>query len=195
MSDGLVIAAWLCVFAALFFFIFWGAWRAYNTRGFVMYLVMWSCIISAVIFAVSSTTPSSAPRRQSTGMITWIVDHKQGRSHTYTLGFKSDAGQELTLEAAATPLFFAEKHDKVTITYLEEKRSYPRVIRFQALTGPRKGYETAVSADWLGPWLGVLFSAIIGIASLIGANRNKRSKQSTSSGHSRISPHKSTSRQ
>ena len=177
MSDDLVLAAWLCLFAALFFFIFWGAWRAYNLRGFVLYLLMWSCIISAVIFAANSTTPSSAPRRQSTGIITWIVDHKQGRSHTFTFGFTSDAGRELTLEAAAIPLFFAENRDKVAITYLEEKRPYPRAIRFQALTGPRKGYETAVSADWLGPWLGVLFSALIGVASIIGANRNKRSQK------------------
>ena len=114
-------------------------------------------------------------------MITWIVDHKQGRSHTYTLGFTNDAGQELTLEAAATPLFFAKNRDKVAITYLEEKRLYPRAIRFQALTGPREGYETAVSADWFGPWLGVLFSALIGIASIIGANRNKRSNEPAAS--------------
>jgi hypothetical protein len=181
MSDDMTLAAWLCLFAALFFFIFWRAWRTYNLRGFVMYLLMWSCITSAVIFAVNSTTPSSAPRRQSIGIITWIVDNKQGRSHTYILGFRSDAGQDLTLEAAATPLFFAEKRDKVAITYLEEKRSYPRVIRFQALTGPRKGDETAVSADWFGPWLGVVFSAVIGIAAITGANRNKRLKKPTSS--------------
>lgn len=183
MSDDLALAGWLCVFVALFFFIFRGAWRAYNGRGFLMYLVMWSCMISAVIFAVHSTTPSSAPRRQSTGVITRIVDHKQGRSHTYTLGFTSDAGRELTLESAATPLFFAENRDRVAITYLEEKRPYPRAIRFQALTGPRKGYETAVSADWLGPWLGVLLSALIGIASIIGANRNKRSKEPAAPEH------------
>ena len=42
MSDDLVLTAWLCVFGALFFFVFRGAWRAYNTRGFVMYLVMLS---------------------------------------------------------------------------------------------------------------------------------------------------------
>ena len=177
MSDDLALAAWLCVFVALFFFIFRGAWRAYNGLGFVMYLGMWLCMISAVVFAVHSTTPSSAKRVQTTGMITWIVDHKQGRSHTYTLGFTSDAGRALTLEAAATPLFFAENRDRVAITYLDEKRLYPRAIRFQALTGPRKGYETAVSADWLGPWLGVLLSAMVGFASIIGANRNKRSKE------------------
>lgn len=177
MSNDLALAAWLCVFVALFFFIFRGAWRAYSGRGFSMYQVMWSCLIAAVIFAVHSTTPSFAPRRQSIGMITWIVYHKQGRSHTFTFGFTSDAGRELTLEAAATPLFFAENRDKVVITYLEEKRPYPRAIRFQALTGPRKGYEPAVSADWLGPWLGVLFSALIGVASITGANRNKRSQK------------------
>ena len=66
------------------------------------------------------------------------MDHKQGRSHTFTLGFTSDAGRELTLVAAATPLFFAENRDKVAITYLEENRRNPRAIRFQALTGPRK---------------------------------------------------------
>ena len=174
MSDDLVLAAWLCVFLALFFFGFRGAWRAYNGRGFLMYLGMWPCMISAVIFAVHSTTPSSAQHVQLTGMITGIVDHKQGRSHTYTLGFTSDAGRALTLEAAATPLFFAENRDRVAITFLDEKRPYRRVIRFQALTGPRKGEETAVSADWLGPWLGVLLSALLSVASIIGANMNKR---------------------
>lgn len=174
MSDGQVLTVWLCGFAAIFCLIFFLAWRAFKPRGFAMYLVMWACIIAAVVFAVHSTMPSSAPRHQAAGVISWIVDHKQGRSHTYTLGFRTENGSDLKLEAAATPLFFAERRDKVAITYLEEQREYLRAIRFQALTGPRAGEETEVNANWFGPWLGVLLSAVVGIAAIIEANRNKR---------------------
>lgn len=179
MSDSLVLVGFLCGFSALFFFIFWRAWRTYNAKGFGLYLVFWGCILLAVVSAVHSTLPSSAPRRQAIGTISWITDHKQGRSHSYTIDFRTDTGLDLTLDGAATPLFFAQGRDKVAITYLDEKRTghYPRVIEFRALTGPRAGYDTAVSADWFGPWLGVLVAAIIGIAAIFGANSNKRSPE------------------
>jgi hypothetical protein len=161
----------------LFFLIFWGAWRAYTARGFALYLVMWACGVLAVVCAVHSTLPSSAPRRQAVGIISWITDHKEGRSHSYTIDFRTDDGLDLKFDGAATPLFFAQERDKVAVTYLDEKRvgHYPRAIEFRALTGPRAGEDTAVSADWFGPWLGVLFSAIVGMAAIFGANSNKRS--------------------
>jgi hypothetical protein len=177
MSNGMLVLVTLSAFGALFLFIFWVAWRAYNGKGFALYLLFWACIVLAVFCAVRSTLPSSAPRRQAVGTISWILDHKHGRSHTYTLGFETEGGLNLDFEAAATPLFFAKGRDKVAITYLDEMRRYPRVIEFRALTGPRAGYATSVSADWFGPWLGVLFSAVVGIAALFGANRNKRSSQ------------------
>jgi len=144
-----------------------------------MYLVMWACIILAVVFAVHTTWPSSAPRRQVVGMISSITDIKQGRSHSYTIDFRADNGLVYEFDGAATPLFFAQGRDKVEITYLDEQRTghYRRAIEFRALTGPRAGYDTAVSPDWFGPWLGVLFSAIVGIAAIIGSNRNKRASQ------------------
>jgi len=165
-------------FGVLLLLILGGAWRAYNGIGFSLYLVFLVCIPLAAAFAVHSTVPSSAPRRQAVGTISWIVDQKQGKSHTYTLGFKTEAGAELNLEAAAMPLFFAEGRDvTVAVTYLDENRRYPRAISFRALSGPRAGYATTVNADWFGPWLGVLFSAAVGVVALIGANRNKRSSQ------------------
>jgi hypothetical protein len=178
VSDSMfVLTIIVAAFGMLLLFILWGAWRAYNRTGFSLYILSLACIPLAVVFAVHSTVPSSAPRRIAVGTISWIVDHKQGRSHTYTLQFKTESGLDLNLEAAATPLFFAKGTDRVAITYLDEKRSYPRVIEFRALTGPRAGYRTKVSADWFGPWLGVLFSAVLGIAALFRANRNKRSSR------------------
>jgi hypothetical protein len=171
VSDEFVLFAFLGIFAVLFFFIGW----AYNRKGFALYIVLWACIVLCVVFAVHSTLPSSAPRRHVIGMISSITDIKKGRSHSYIVNFKADSGLAYSFDAAATPLFFAEGRDKVEITYLDEHRfrRCPRAIKFRALTGPRAGDVTAVSADWFGPWLGVLISAITGLAAII-ANRNKR---------------------
>jgi hypothetical protein len=179
MSDEFVLFGFLALFAALFVFIFWRAWKVYNRKGFVMYLAMWACIMLGVVSAVHSTPPSLAPRRQVIGMIAFITDHKEGRSHTYTVHFKADSGRDFIFDGAATPLFFAQGRDEVAVTYLDEHRTghYPRAIEFRALTGPRAGYDTAVSADWFGPWLGVVFSALIGLAAIIGFNNNKRPSQ------------------
>jgi hypothetical protein len=186
----MVVSGFLFALGLLLFFIFWSAWRAYNLRGFVLYLVFWGCIVLAIFCAVHSTFPSSAPRRHVVGVITWISTHKRGRSSSYTVDFKTDDGADLKFDAAATPPFFAETRDKVAVTYLDEKstRHFPRAIEFRALTGPRAGYEASVSADWFGPWLGVLFAAVVGIAAILGANSNKRSPShrdasSATSGH------------
>ena len=58
--------------------------------------------------------------------------------------------------AAVTPPFFA-RGELVTVTYLDEnkKNEYPRAIAYQALTGNRAGEHGSVSADWIGPWIGV----------------------------------------
>ncbi len=178
----MIITGWFLAFGIILALVFWGAWRAYNPRGFALHLLMWGCIVLAVACAVHTTLPSSAPRRHVAGMISWIATHKEGRSSSYTIGFKTEEGQELTLDAAAIPLFFAEGRDQVAVTYLEEKRvgRYPRAIEFRALTGPRAGYDTAVSADWSGPWLGVLLAAVVGTAAIYGANSNKRSPTDSS---------------
>jgi len=179
MSDEFVVFGFLAFFATLFAFIFWRAWKVYNRKGFAMYLTMWACVVLAVVFAVHSTQPSSAPRRQVVGIISFITDHKEGRSHSYTVHFKTDDGLDLVFDGAATPLFFAQGRDKVEVTYLDEHRTahYPRAIKFRALTGPRAGYDTAVNADWFGPWLGVFLSALIGAAAIIGFNGNKRTSR------------------
>jgi hypothetical protein len=176
VSDEIVLFGYLTLFAAFFVFTFWRAWEVYNRRGFGMYLGMWACVVLGVVFAVHSTLPSSAPRRQVVGMILSIEDHKEGRSHSYTVHFKTESGLDFVFDGAATPPFFAQGRDKVAVTYLDEHRAghYPRAIEFRALTGARAGYDTAVSADWLGPWLGVLFAALSGIATIIGCNKNKR---------------------
>src|ERR1700733_15080305 len=98
MSNGMFVLVTLSAFGVLFLFIFWVAWRAYNGKGFAFYLLFWACIVLAVVCAVHSTLPSSAPRRQAVGTISWILDHKQGRSHTYTLGFKTEGGLNLDFE-------------------------------------------------------------------------------------------------
>lgn len=179
MSDEIIVLVYFVIFAALIFFVFWRAWRVYNRKGFALFLVMWTCVVLGVIFAVHSTLPSSAPRRQVVGIISSITDIKQGRSHSYTIDFRADDGLNLRFDAAATPLFFSQGRDKVEVTYLDQKRAgkYPRAIEFRALTGPRAGYDTAVNAEWFGPWLGVVFSAIVGIAAIIGSNSNKRTSQ------------------
>lgn len=66
----------------------------------------------------------------------------------------------------------------VSVTYLDEqvKNTYPRAIGFDVLSDPRAGYHAAVSADWLGPWLGVVFGPVGALAALWGAYSNKRPK-------------------
>jgi hypothetical protein len=140
--------------------------------------VMWLCGVFAGVCALHSTWPSSAPRRQASGIITWIVDHKEGRSHAYTLGLARPNEIDLQLQASATPPFFAKGRDLVSVTYLDEKVTgrYPRAIGFHVLTGPRAGYNDDVSADWFGPWLGVLIGPPCGLAALWIAFGNKRVK-------------------
>jgi hypothetical protein len=137
---------------------------------------MWLCGMSAVACALHSTLPSSAPRRQASGIITWIVDLKKGKSHTYTLELARPNEVALQFQASATPPFFAKGRDLVSVTYLDEKVTgrYPRAIGFHVLTGPRAGYNDDVSADWFGPWLGVLIGPPCGFVALWVAFRNKR---------------------
>ncbi len=176
MSDGLILSGYLLVFFLLFAFIFWRAWRTYTPTGFAMYLAVWGCLALGVVSAVQSTLPSSAPRLQAFGFISKIATHKQGRSSSYTVYFRTDDGRDLVLDGAAIPPFFAEGSYKVAVTYLDEHAAthYPRAIMFRALTGPRAGETTAVNADWFGPWLGVVAGVTAGVAAIIGANNRKR---------------------
>jgi hypothetical protein len=178
LSDTLVVAAFFLFLAAVLCLIVWGAWRAYTPRGFTFYFLMWGCMVFTGVCAIHSTWPSSAPRRQADGIISWIVSHRNGKSETYTLGLLLPGGAVLPFLASATPPFFAKARDLVAVTYLDEKSAgkYQRAIGFRVLTGPRAGFHDAVSADWLGPWLGVLLGPLCGLAALWQAAGNKRAK-------------------
>jgi hypothetical protein len=178
MNDTVLVAGFFLFFAALFSLIVWRAWKTFTPRGFALYCVMWCCLAFTGVCAVHSTWPSSAPRRQAEGIIAWIVDHHEGKSHTYTLGLALPGGTVLPLKASATPPFFAKGRDLVSVTYLDEKvtGSYARAIGFHVLTGPRTGYNDAVNANWLGPWIGVVIGPLGGLAAVWGAYGNKRPK-------------------
>ncbi|MGI4831620.1 MAG: hypothetical protein ACRYFU_26070 [Janthinobacterium lividum] len=154
-----------------------GAWTTYTPWGFVLYLARWGFMVTTGVCALHSTLRSSAPRRQAEGTIAWIASHGGGKSKSYTLGFRLPSGVVLPFHASPTPPFFAEgRRDIISITYLDEKvdDNYPRAIGFRALTGPRAGDHEAVSADWFGPWLGVLLAPLLGFAAFWKAYNNKR---------------------
>jgi hypothetical protein len=176
MNDAAVVTIAAVIFAVFICLLVWGAWRAFTPRGFALYFVMWLCGVLTVVCALHSTLPSSAPRRQANGIITWIVDHKEGKWDTYTFGLARANEIDLQFQAAATLPFFAKGHDLVSVTYLDEKVTgrYPRAIGFHVLTGAREGYDDKVSADWFGPWLGVLIGPPCGFVALWVAFRHKR---------------------
>lgn len=185
MLDSLMLWGLLICIGVVWFRNLRNMWRtcswenvrsAYRRGDFKNSLVFLGCIVVGAVFSAHSTFPSSAPRREAIGMISAITARKTGRDIHYTISFETDDGHDLRLDAAATPPFFAEGRDKVEVTYLDEKDAqYPRAIAFRALTGPRAGYRTAVSADWFGPWLGVLFSVIVCIATIVDSEKNRRS--------------------
>ena len=80
--------------------------------------------------------------------------------------------------SAIADLSASRRRDIISVTYLDEKAAgnYLRAIGFRALTGPRAGFHDAVSADWLGPWIGVLLAPLCGLAALFKAYANKRPK-------------------
>ncbi len=178
MSDAAVVTVALLIFSSFICSLGWVAWRAFTPRGFALYFLMWVCGAFAAFCAPYSTWPSSAPRRHADGIITWIVDHKEGKWDTYTFGLARPREPDLNLQASATLPFFAKQRDLVEVTYLDEKASdgYPRAIGFHVLTGPRAGSNDWVSADWLGPWLGVLLGPLFGFAALRKAFDYKRKK-------------------
>jgi hypothetical protein len=145
-------------------------------RGIALYFAMWGCGVLTAFCALHSTWPSSAPRRQANGIITWIVEHQEGKSHTYTFGLARPNELDLKLYASAGLPFFAKARDLVSVTYLDEDATgkYPRAIGFHVLTGPRAGYNDAVSVDWFGPWLGVLIGPPCGCVALWMAFRYRR---------------------
>ena len=157
----------LCVVA-------WDAWRTYTPRGFALFLLMCSCLAFAGICALDSTWPSSAPRKEVTGIITWIVIPREVRKKD-TVGLALPNGSVLSFRAIATPPLFAKDRDLVTVTYLDDKPadSY-RAIGFRVLNGPQAGYHRSVNADWLGSWLGVIFGLLMGFGALDAARRSKR---------------------
>jgi hypothetical protein len=177
LNNTLLTVGAVVFLAVVLCLIAWDAWRAYTPRGFALYLLMWCCIAFAGICEIHSTWPSSAPRRQAEGIITWIVIPREVRK-TYTLGLALPSGAVLPFRASAIPPFFAKGRDLVSVSYLDEKviGNYQRAIGFRVLNGPRAGYQDSVNADWLGPWLGVLFGPLCGVAALWGAYSNKRSK-------------------
>lgn len=178
MSDTVAVIGALLFLSAVLALIVWGAWRTYTARGLALYFAMWCCMAFTGVCAWHSTFPSSAPRRHAEGVISWIASHGGGKSKTYTLGLMLPGGAVLPFEASAMVPFFAEGRDVVSVTYLDERRGdkFPRAIGFRVLTGPRAGFNEAVSADWLGPWIGVLVGPVCGFAALMAAYRNKRSK-------------------
>ena len=153
-----------------------GAWRTYTPRGFALYLATWGFAIITGVCAWHSTWPSSAPRRQAEGNIAWTAS-RGGRN--YTLGLRLPSGTVLPFRASPTPPFFAEgRRDVISVTYLDENigGTYPRAIGFSAVTGPRAGFHDAVSADWFGPWIGVLLAPFFALAAMFKAYENKRPK-------------------
>lgn len=179
MSDTFVLVFFGVFFAVILSLIVRGAWIAYTPRGFALYFAMWGFMIITGVCAWHSTLPSSAPRRQAAGTVAWIASHGGGKSKSYTLGLRLPSGAVLPFRASPTPPFFAEgRRDIISVTYLDEKAAgnYLRAIGFRALTGPRAGFHDAVSADWLGPWIGVLLAPLCGLAALFKAYANKRPK-------------------
>ncbi len=160
-------------------FIVHGAWSAYTPRGFALYFAMWGFGILTAVCAWHSTVPSSAPRRQVEGNIAWIASHGSGKAKSYTVGLRIPSGVTLPFRACSTPPFFAQGgRDVVSVIYLDEKviGTYPRALGFRALTGPRAGFHDSVSADWFGPWIGVVLGPICGLAAIIAAYGNRRPK-------------------
>jgi hypothetical protein len=140
---------------------------------------MIACIVMAAACAVQSTLPSLAARRQVTGRLLYVVEYGTGRHHDYTFTIHLDTGGDMNFRAAVTPPFFA-RGELVTVTYLDEnkKSEYPRAIAYQALTGNRAGEHDSVSADWIGPWIGVplWFVAAIGLLALGRVGKQKSSE-------------------
>lgn len=179
VSNTFVLAGFGVFLIVVLSLIVYGAWRAYTPRGFALYFAMWGFMIITAVCAWHSTLPSSAPRRQAEGTIAWIASHGAGKSKSYTLGLRLPSGGVLPFRASPTPPFFAEgRRDIISVTYLEEKvvGNYPRAIGFRALTGARAGSHDAVSADWFGPWIGVVLGPLCGLAAIIAAYNNKRPK-------------------
>ena len=172
------------IFSAFICSLGWVAWRAFTPRGFALYCLMWACGVFAAFCASDSTWPSSAPRQHADGTITWIINRNKGKWDTYTFGLARPHEPDLRLQASATLPFFAKGRDVVSVTYLDERVSdeYPRAIGFHVLTGPRAGYKDFVSADWLGPWLGVFVGPPFGFAALWKAFDHKRRKAPDESG-------------
>ena len=189
MSDAAVITVAVLIFSAFICSLGWVAWRAFTPRGFALYFLMWACGAFATFCASYSTWPSSAPRLHADGTIVRIVDHKEGKWDTYILWLARPHEPDLALQASATLPFFAKGQDLVKVTYLDEKVSdgYPRAIGFRVLTGPRTGYNDSVSADWIGPWLGVLLGPLFGFAALWKAFDYKRTKVRHASGSPHVS--------
>ena len=179
MSDTFVLVCAGGFLIVVLSLIVFGAWRAYTPRGFAFYFAMWGFMLITGVCAWHSTLPSSAPRRQAEGTIAWIASHGSGKSKSYTLGLRLPSGVVLPFRASPTPPFFAEgRRDVISVTYLDEQVAgkYPRAIGFRALTGPRAGFHGAVSADWFGPWIGVILAPLCGLAAILMAYANKRPK-------------------
>jgi hypothetical protein len=164
-------------FIAVWVAVFWGNWHKYKPSGFLYFCGALLCIASGVIFALHSTLPSSAPRREVQGRVVWMLAHHHGKSTDYTFAIRLDNGALMSFREAAIVSRSAQG-ELIDVTYLDERVSneFPRAIAYKILTGPAAGDARSVSADWLGPWLGVPLSLIAGAWLLVLANRNKRSK-------------------
>src|SRR5579862_3388024 len=80
MSDAAVVVVAALTFVVFVSLLIWVAWRAFTPRGIALYFAMWTCGVFTAFCAFHSTWPSSAPRQQANGIITWIVEHKEGKS-------------------------------------------------------------------------------------------------------------------
>jgi hypothetical protein len=169
-AHNLLVASELLGGGAACFYAFRAVRRATDRpNAFFLFCGAIACIVMAVACAVQSTLPSSAARRQVTGRLLSVVEHGTGRHHDYTFTIHLDTGGDMGFRAAVTAPFFA-RGELVTVTYLDEnkKGEYPRAIGYQALTGNRAGEHDSVSADWIGPWIGVplWFMATIALQAL-----------------------------
>jgi hypothetical protein len=183
VNDGAML-----VLAGLFFVVVmtavtWGNWQKYTPKGFFFFsAVFLVCMPVGVASALHATTPSSAPRVQLTGRLASILKHGQGKSSYYTFAVLLEDGAERSFNEAATVPHSA-MDQMIVVTYLDEHKpnQFARAIGIRVLSGPSAGWQDSVSADWLGPWLGIPCSVLAGIVLLIFANKNLRARPKSSS--------------
>ena len=169
------INGFVCLVAIFFGILASIWWTKFTPRGFVYWMGALACALLIVTTADKSTTPSSAPRKSITGQLAWIVRHGYGKGSYYTFGVVLPSGATVDLKAAVKVPLFA-KGESVSVTYLDERVGYrdPRAIAIRVLSGNGAGWQDSVSADWIGPWLGIPFGIAGALCLAVLASRNER---------------------